>query len=77
MRSLTRKRKRYWTGYNLKMSKNLIIVVLVIVIAILIGAIFLTNYEWFSQEWLIGLAVVLGSITGAGILAYIKIRKII
>ena len=59
------------------MSKNLIIVVLVILIAILIGAMFLTNYEWFSHEWLIGLVVVIGSITGAGILAYVKIRKVI
>ena len=59
------------------MSKNLIIAVLVTVIAILVGAMFLTNYEWFSQEWLIGLVVVIGSIAGAGILTYYKIRSII
>jgi len=59
------------------MSKNLIIAALVTVIAILVGAMFLTNYEWFSQEWLIGLVVVIGSIAGAGILTYYKIRSII
>ena len=59
------------------MSKNLIIAALVTIIAILVGAMFLTNYEWFSQEWLIGLVVVTGSIAGAGILIYYKIRSII
>ena len=59
------------------MSKNLIISALVIIIAILIGVLIITNYNWFSQEWLIGLVVVTGSIVGAGILTYYKIRSII
>jgi len=57
------------------MSKNILISALVIVIAILIGVIIMTNSNWFSQEWLIGLGMILGSIAGSGILIYLKIRK--
>lgn len=60
---------------DLKLSKNVIISALVIVIAILIGVIIMTNSSWFSQEWLIGLCMILGSIVGSGILIYLKIRK--
>ena len=57
------------------MAKNLIISSLVIVIAILVGIIILTNYPWFSQEWLIGLGVVIGGVAIQGVLIYSKIRK--
>ena len=57
------------------MAKNLIISSLVIVIAILVGILILTNYNWFSQEWLIGLGVVIGGVSIEGILIYSKIRK--
>ena len=56
------------------MIKNLIISGLVIVIAFLIGIIIVTNYNWFSQGWLIGLAMIIGSIVGAAILIYFKRR---
>lgn len=57
------------------MSKNLIISSLVIVIAILVGILIMTNYSWFSQEWLIGLGVVVIGSAVEGILIYLKIRK--
>ncbi|MBT8251212.1 MAG: hypothetical protein KJO99_00045 [Nitrosopumilus sp.] len=57
------------------MSKNLIISSLVIVIAILVGILIMTNYSWFSQEWLIGLGVVAVGSAVEGILIYLKIRK--
>ena len=57
------------------MSKNVVISYLIIVIAILIGIIMITNYNWFSQDWLIGLGVVVGGIATIGILSYLKIRK--
>jgi len=57
------------------MSKNIVISALVIVIAILIAVIIMTNSIWLSQEWLIGLGMILGSIVGSGILIYLKIRK--
>jgi len=57
------------------MSKNLIISALVIIIAILVGILIITNYNWFSQEWLIGLGIVIASVAGAGILVYSKIRR--
>ncbi|WP_182128345.1 hypothetical protein [Nitrosopumilus sp. b3] len=57
------------------MSKNLIISSLVIVIAILVGILIMTNYSWFSQEWLIGLGVVAVGSSVEGILIYLKIRK--
>ncbi|MDH3793536.1 MAG: hypothetical protein OER78_00505 [Nitrosopumilus sp.] len=57
------------------MSTNLIISALVIIIAILVGVLIITNYNWFSQEWLIGLGIVMASVAGAGILAYSKIRR--
>jgi len=57
------------------MAKNLIISTLVIVIAILIGILILSNYNWFSQEWLIGLGVIIGSISVESILIYLKIKK--
>ncbi|MDH3192212.1 MAG: hypothetical protein OEM18_05955 [Nitrosopumilus sp.] len=56
------------------MIKNLIISGLVIVIAFLIGIVIVTNYNWFSQGWLIGLAMIIGSIAGAAILIYFKRR---
>ncbi|WP_179370671.1 hypothetical protein [Nitrosopumilus ureiphilus] len=57
------------------MAKNLIISTLVILIAILVGILILTNYDWFSQEWLIGLGIVIGGVVAQGILIYSKIRK--
>ena len=47
------------------MPKNLIISALVIIIAILVGILIITNYNWFSQEWLIGLGIVIASVAGA------------
>jgi hypothetical protein len=57
------------------MAKNLIISTLVIIIAILIGFIIMTNYDWFSQEWLIGLSVIIGGVIAEGIMLYLKIKK--
>ena len=57
------------------MSKNIIIYALAIVIAILIGFLVLTNYNWFSQEWLIGLGIILGGVISLGLLIYLKIKK--
>ena len=57
------------------MSKNIVISALVIVIAIVIAVIIMTNSNWLSQEWLIGLGMILGSVVGSLILIYLKIRK--
>jgi len=57
------------------MSKNLIISVLAIVITILIGFLILTNYDWFSQEWLIGLGIIVGGLVSLCLLTYLKIKK--
>ncbi|EIJ65890.1 hypothetical protein BD31_I0199 [Candidatus Nitrosopumilus salaria BD31] len=57
------------------MSKNVIISALAIVIAILIGFLILTNYDWFSQEWLIGLGIIIGGMASLGLLIYLKIKK--
>lgn len=57
------------------MSKNVIIFILAIVVAILIGFLILTNYDWFSQEWLIGLGIIIGGMASLGLLIYLKIKK--
>lgn len=44
-------------------------------ITILIGIIIITNYALFSQEGLIGLGMILGSIVGSGLWIYLKIRR--
>jgi hypothetical protein len=35
----------------------------------------MTNYDWFSQEWLIGLSVIIGGVIAEGIMLYLKIKK--
>ena len=67
--------KRNSFGGDLGMSKNTIICALAIVIAILTGFLILTNYGWLSQEWLIGLSMILGGIASFGLLVYVKIKK--
>jgi len=57
------------------LAKNLAIILLVIVIDVLIGIIIVTNYNGFTQEWLIGLGITAGGIVIAGILVYTKIRR--
>lgn len=57
------------------MSKNIIISVLAIVITILIGFLILTNYDWFSQEWLIGFGIIIGGMASLGLLIYLKIKN--
>lgn len=57
------------------MSKNVIIIILSIVVISLLGTVMVTNYNWFSDEWNIGLIMVVGSITGGGLFFYIKIRR--
>lgn len=57
------------------MAKNLILSTLVVVIAILVGFIIMTNYDWFSQEWLIGLGVIIGGVIAEGVMLYLKIKK--
>lgn len=57
------------------MSKNLIISILTIVIACLVGIVIFTNYSWYSQEWVIGLSIISGSVAGIGILTYYKIQN--
>ena len=57
------------------MNKNIVISYLLIVITILLGFIMILNYELFSEEWLISLAVILGGM-GVGFgLTYFKIKK--
>lgn len=58
------------------MSKNTIIASLTIVISILIGVVLFTNYEWFSNEWSIGLSLIVGSTLIGGIIAYFKLQNI-
>ncbi|MFB5627146.1 MAG: hypothetical protein ACE5R5_03010 [Nitrosarchaeum sp.] len=53
----------------------MLIVALVMLVSILIGIIMVTNYNWFSQEWLIGFAIVVGGVAGLALLIYSKIRK--
>jgi len=57
------------------MSKNVIISALAIIIAILVGFLIFTNSDWFSQEWTIGLCVILGGVISLGLLMYFKIKK--
>ena len=57
------------------MNKNIVITYLGIVIAVLIGFIMITNFDLFSEGWLISLAVILVA-TAIGIgFAYFKIKK--
>lgn len=57
------------------MAKNLIIIALVIIIINLIGIVIITNFKLFSQEWLIGLGVIIGTVIVAGLIIYSNIRK--
>ncbi|KAF6244614.1 hypothetical protein C6989_06990 [Nitrosopumilus sp. b2] len=57
------------------MNKNILIFSLGVTIAILIGIVIVTNFEWFSQEWLIGLGIVVIGFTAIGIFVYSKIKK--
>lgn len=57
------------------MSKNNLIIVLSFIVAILIGILLLTNSSWFSEEWLVGLGLLIGGISGIGIYSYLKIKK--
>jgi len=57
------------------LAKNLIIIALVIVITNLIGIVIITNFDLFSQAWLIGLGIIIGTIIVAGLIIYLKIRK--
>ena len=57
------------------MSKNIIIISLVVIISILIGVVLITNSAWFSQEWLIGLGIVIGSVIAGGLFGYYKIQN--
>ncbi|MGY5147286.1 MAG: hypothetical protein ACW9W4_04745 [Candidatus Nitrosopumilus sp. bin_7KS] len=57
------------------MSKNIIIISLVVIISILIGVVLITNSEWFSQEWLIGLGIVICSAIAGGLFGYYKIKN--
>ncbi|WP_297465546.1 hypothetical protein [Nitrosarchaeum sp.] len=43
------------------------------IIANLIGIVIITNFELFSQEWLIG--VIIGTVIVTGLIIYSKIRK--
>jgi len=57
------------------LAKNFAIILLVIAIDVLIGIIIVTNYNWFTQEWLIGLGMTIGGIIVAGIISYAKIKR--
>jgi len=74
MMNLQKRRRNYWTGFN-QLAKNLIITVLVFFALILVGVIMITNYDWFSQEWLIGIAISGGSIAGIVLVLYLKMSK--
>ena len=56
------------------MSKNVTIIILSIIVVLLIGILIVTNYRWFSDEWYVGLLMVVGSVVGGGLSIYIKIR---
>jgi len=57
------------------MNKNIVITYLIIVIVILVGSAITSNYQWFSEGWLVGLGLILAGIATAVILAYFKILK--
>jgi len=57
------------------MNKNSVIVYLGIIITILVGIIIITNTNLFSEEWLIGLGIVLGGIGIASVLVYFKMVR--
>ena len=57
------------------MTKNVLIIVLSFVVAILVGILLLTNYGWFTDKWLIGLGFLVGGLAGLGIYSYLKIKK--
>lgn len=57
------------------MSKNTIIILLVVTISILIGVVLITNSALFAQEWLIGLGIIVTSATIGGLLGYYKIQN--
>ena len=59
------------------MSTNLIISALVIIIAILVGILIITNYNWFSQEWLIGLGIIMASMARGWHLGIFQDKKMI
>lgn len=57
------------------MSKNVIIIILSIIVVLLVGILIVTNYRWFSDEWYVGLLMVVGSVVGGGIFVYMKIKR--
>ncbi|NND86385.1 MAG: hypothetical protein HKM23_03450 [Nitrosopumilus sp.] len=57
------------------MSKNLTITILVLIISVLVGIVIVSNYYWFSQEWSVGLVIVIGGLAGIGLLIYFKIIR--
>lgn len=57
------------------MSKNNLIAILSFMVAILIGILLLTNSGWFSDEWQVGLGLLVGGLGGIGIYSYLKIKK--
>lgn len=57
------------------MNKNIVIAFLIIVITILVGAIVISNFSFFSEGWFVGLGMILGGVGTAAILTYLKIVR--
>ncbi len=57
------------------MNKNIIIGYLGIVIALLVGFIIITNTKLFSEEWLVGLGIVVVGIAIGAVLTYVKMVR--
>ncbi|MHA7647391.1 hypothetical protein [Nitrosopumilus sp. S4] len=57
------------------MSKNLTITILALIISILVGVVIVSNYDLFTQEWSIGLVIVIAGLAGMGLLIYFKVIR--
>ncbi|MHA7733590.1 hypothetical protein [Nitrosopumilus sp. S6] len=57
------------------MNKDILIFSLGVAIAILIGIVIVTNFDWFSQEWLIGLIMIVIGFVAIGVFVYSKIKN--
>ena len=55
------------------MEKNQVIAFLSIIIIVLVGIVLVTNSDWFSEQWLIGLGMILAGGGGGGFYIYKKV----
>ncbi len=55
-------------------AKNIVVAVLSIIIIVLVDVVMTPNYRWFSDEWFIGIGMIIVSIVGGGLFIYIKLK---